>query len=181
MTSLVFTLWNDVIVWADLTFVCYNYMGRKFRLQCNPSKPDTIGEWNFVLYREVHVLNSSVILYVCICKWEHQQCPLYRGVLISGVTFKRGSTESQKEALQYHLSPSLSTSRQGSFGWASQCIWSTVSTGKLARKTRAIGNSLSLCNLHLPLLPSQIVCACARSVTCIQLSMCDVSNPSYLI
>ena len=50
-------------------------------------------------------------------------------------------------------------------------------------KTRVIGNSLSHCHFHLPLLPSQnlTVCTCARSLTSIQHAMRDVSNPGYIV
>ena len=48
---------------------------------------DTLGAWWSVLYREV---SSFQRLRKRI--WDIAKCPQYRGVLISGVSFKRGST-----------------------------------------------------------------------------------------
>ena len=57
----------------------------------NPSKPDTIEELIFVLYREVSLTQGLF----CMCVYVNRTTDsvLYnRGDLISGVSFKRGSS-----------------------------------------------------------------------------------------
>ena len=60
-------------------------------IQWNPSKPDTIGEWNFILYREVSLTQGLF----CMCVYVNgtTDSVLYREVsLTQGVSFKSGST-----------------------------------------------------------------------------------------
>ena len=78
-TPLLWTLWGP---------------GEVSCIQWNPSIVDTLGTWRSVLYREVSSFRDIKKAYLGHSQVSSfQGYPYFRGVLISGVSFKRGFTD----------------------------------------------------------------------------------------